>query len=344
MLRRPLLAAAGVVLAISGLAACSTGATSDTTDQNSSSTGTADPGAFPVTIKHAFGETTIAAEPKRIAVVGVNDQDMLLSLGVVPVSIAKVTWGGDEDGTTPWFDARLKELGAGLPAVLDQTDAIPVEQVAAQTPDLILATYSGITREEYDKLTKIAPVVAYPQRPWATSWQDSLAMVGKATGRNTLADKVRQETEASFRKVKADYPQLQGRTFIWAALATTDLSQIPFYTPTDARPLFMTEIGMVNAPYVVANSPAGEFFSQVSAEQAAKLESDFFFTYAVAPTDGETYAKDTLIGQIPAVKAGRMLASTDNVSSLAAGVPTPLSLPYAFQHFVPQVAKAIAGK
>jgi len=39
-----------------------------------------------------------------------------------------------------------------------------------------------------------------------------------------------------------------------------------------------------------------------------------------------------------------MLASTDNVSSLAAGVPTPLSVPYALEHFVPKVAEAVAGK
>ena len=29
---------------------------------------------------------------------------------------------------------------------------------------------SGLTKEEYDKLSKIAPTVAYPKVAWGTSW------------------------------------------------------------------------------------------------------------------------------------------------------------------------------
>lgn len=343
MIRRSVLIAASTALAVSGLAACSTGST-DSADSGQESTSKADSGAFPVTIKHAFGETTIEEEPKRISVVGVNDADMLLSLGVVPVSIPKVTWGGDEDGTTPWFDEKLEELDADMPAILDQTDAIPVDEVAKQTPDLILATYSGITEEEYKKLSEIAPVVAYPDQPWATAWEDSLDMVGQATGRNKLADEVEADTQKLYEDVKEDTPEIQGKTFIWAALSTADLSQIPFYTTEDARPDFLSDLGMENAPVVVENTKKGEFYAQVSAEKASELESDFLFTYAVEETDAETYANDKLIGQIPAIKAGHMWASTDNVASLAAGTPTPLSVPYAIDEFVPGIVKALEGQ
>ncbi|HEY9353979.1 MAG TPA: iron-siderophore ABC transporter substrate-binding protein [Nocardioides sp.] len=343
MIRRPVLIAVSTALAVSGLAACSTGST-DSADSGQESTSKADSGAFPVTIEHAFGETKIEEEPKRISVVGVNDADMLLSLGVVPVSIPKVTWGGDEDGTTPWFDEKLEELDADMPAILDQTDAIPVDEVAKQTPDLILATYSGITEEEYKKLSEIAPVVAYPDQPWATAWEDSLDMVGKATGRNKLADEVEGDTQKLYEDVKKDTPEIQGKTFIWAALSTADLSQIPFYTTEDARPDFLSDLGMKNAPVVEENTKKGEFFAQVSAEKASELESDFLFTYAVEDADAETYAKDKLIGQIPAIKAGHMWASTDNVASLAAGTPTPLSVPYAIDEFVPGIVKALEGQ
>ncbi|HEY9251520.1 MAG TPA: iron-siderophore ABC transporter substrate-binding protein [Nocardioides sp.] len=343
MIRRPVLIAVSTALAVSGLAACSTGST-DSADSGQESTSKADSGAFPVTIEHAFGEAKIEKEPKRIAVVGVNDADMLLSLGVVPVSIPKVTWGGDEDGTTPWFDEKLEELDADMPAILDQTDAIPVDEVAKQTPDLILATYSGITEEEYEKLSEIAPVVAYPDQPWATAWEDSLDMVGKATGRNELADEVEADTQKLYEDVKKDTPEIQGKTFIWAALSTADLSQIPFYTTEDARPDFLSDLGMKNAPVVEENTKKGEFFAQVSAEKASELESDFLFTYAVEDADAETYAKDKLIGQIPAIKAGHMWASTDNVASLAAGTPTPLSVPYAIDEFVPGIVKALEGQ
>ncbi|TQL66770.1 iron complex transport system substrate-binding protein [Nocardioides albertanoniae] len=343
MIRRSLLTAASAVLALSGLAACSTGST-DSADTGQESSSKADSGAFPVSIKHAYGEAKIEKEPKRVAVVGVDDADMLLSLGVVPVSIPKVTWGGDEDGTTPWFDDKLKELGADQPAILDQTDAVPVDEVAKQNPDLILATYSGITKAEYKKLSEIAPVVAFPDQPWATPWQDSLEMVGKATGRNKLADEVEAETEKTIETAKKDNPEIQGKTFVWASLATADLSKIPFYTTEDARPEFLTQLGMKNAPYVEANTKKGQFFTEVSAEKASELKSDFFFTYAVEDKDAETFRKDKLIGQIPAIKNGHMWASTDNVASLAAGIPTPLSVPYAIDEFVPGIVKAVEGQ
>lgn len=343
MIRRPLLIAASLTLALTGLAACSTGS-SDSADSGQDSTSKADSGAFPATVEHAFGETEIKKEPKRIAVVGVNDQDMLLSLGIVPVSIPKVTWGGDEDGTTPWFDDKLEELKADQPAILDQTDAIPVDEVAKQSPDLILATYSGVTEAEYKKLSAIAPTVAYPDQPWATPWQTSLDMVGKATGRNKLADEVEADTEKAIEQSKKDTPEIQGKTFVWASLATADLSKIPFYTTEDSRPEFLTQLGMKNAPYVEKNTKKGQFFTEISAEKASELDSDFFFTYAVEDTDAKTFENDKLIGQIPAIKNGHMWASTDNVSSLAAGIPTPLSIPYAIDKFVPGIVKAVEGQ
>ncbi|MEX0428218.1 iron-siderophore ABC transporter substrate-binding protein [Nocardioides sp. DS6] len=339
-------AAATAALLLGGgvLTACSTGSTSADDAPAASASSSVDPHAFPVTIKHAFGETTITSEPKRIVSVGVNDQDMLLALGVVPVGIEKETWGGDAKGSTPWFEAKLKELGGTMPAVIDETDDIPADEVAKLDPDLILATYSGITKAQYTKLSKIAPVVAYPDKPWATSWQQSLEMDGKAVGRSTLAAQVEKETEAAFAQARKDYPQIQGKTFIWAALATSDLSQISYYTPTDARPAFLTAIGMKNAPVIEKISPKNAFYGTISAERASELKSDFLFTYAVKDSDAKTFADDKLIGQIPAIKSGHMLASTDNVSSLAAGVPTPLSVPYALEHFVPKVAEAVAGK
>lgn len=345
MIRRPVLLAASGVLALSGLVACTSGPTGGTAENDSAgATSKADRSAFPVTIEHAFGSTTIKREPRRIAAVGVTDPDILLSLGVVPVSIPKVTWGGDADGTTPWFDQKLKALHGRRPAVLDQTDSIPVDEIAKQAPDLILATYSGLTKADYDKLSKIAPVVAYPDQPWATTWQKSLDMVGEATGRDKLADTVEADTDKELAAARKANPSLHGKTFVWAALATTDLSQIPYYTTTDARPTFLTDLGMVNAPYVVAHSPKGKFYTQVSAEKASELRSDFLFTYATKASDAQTFAQDKQLGQIPAVRSGHMWASTDNLASNAAGTTTPLSIPYAIDHFVPGVVKAVAGR
>lgn len=340
--RRSLLAATALAAAAAALSGCSTGSTR-ATDTPSAAT-SVDADAFPVTIEHAYGETTIPSEPRRVVSVGSSDQDHLLALGVVPVGIQKVTWGGNAGGTTPWFDARLAELGGDRPALLDQTDDIPVDEVAELEPDLILATLSGITEQQYDKLSKIAPVVAFPDQPWLTTWQQSLEMTGAAVGRSDLAARLEEQTEDAFRQARADYPELQGKTFIWGALATTDLSQIYYYTPRDLRPVFLTSIGMRNAPVIERISPKDSFYGQVSAERAPELTSDFFFTYAVKASDAQTFTDDRLLGRIPAIESGHLWASTDDIASNAAGVPTPLSVPYAIEHFVPKVAEAVASR
>jgi iron complex transport system substrate-binding protein len=337
---------AALALAAAALTACSTGPSGarDDSATSPSTSAVADQGAFPVTIKHHFGETTIDKAPQRVVAIGSSDPDNVLALGVVPVGIGKVTWGGNAHGTTPWFDAKLKQLGGQEPTLLDQTDAIPFDDIAKLAPDVILATYSGLTKAQYDKLSKIAPVVAYPKDPWETTWQDSLEMDAEALGRTAQAQQLEQTTTQELDAVKQQYPQIVGKTFIWAALATTDLSQVPYYTPDDARPTFLASLGMKNAPIIEKISPKGEFYGQVSAERAAELKSDVLVTYAVKDTDAATYRSDKLIGQIPAIKSGHMYAATDNTASLAAGVPTPLSVPYAVAHFVPNLVKAVDGQ
>ena len=129
-----------------------------------------------------FGETTIEAEPTRVATLGWTDQDHALALGVVPVGATKITWGGNEAGSTEWFDAAVEEAGAEAPVRYDDADGAPIDEVAELAPDLILATNSGITEAEYAKLSKIAPVVAYPEVPGPRDWQTSLEMVGEALG------------------------------------------------------------------------------------------------------------------------------------------------------------------
>ena len=98
---------ATIVPATLALAGCSTGAT-DSSSSKPKAVTQVDPDAFPVTIEHAYGETTIKEEPKRVATLGWSDQDMALSLGVVPVGAAAITWGGNETS-----DALLRRGARG---------------------------------------------------------------------------------------------------------------------------------------------------------------------------------------------------------------------------------------
>src|SRR5690606_11042198 len=53
-------------------------------------------GAFPVTIEHEFGETTIEQAPERVVAAGFNEVDFLLAFGVVPVGVRDFIGSYDE--------------------------------------------------------------------------------------------------------------------------------------------------------------------------------------------------------------------------------------------------------
>ena len=334
-----ILAALGV--AALTLTGCATGSTADDGQTQASTRAEAD--AFPVTIKHAFGETTITEQPTRVATLGWSDQDHALALGTVPVGATKLTWGGNAAGSSDWFDAELEERGASAPTRYDDADGAPVVEIAKLNPDVILATNSGITEAEYQKLSKIAPVVAYPEAPWVTPWQTSLELVGKALGQSEDARDVAAETQQAIDAARAEYPQIQGRSLIFAYLTTADMGSIGMYAPEDPRVSFMHDLGLVDAPSVAEAIKPGEFYGTVSAEKASELESDVLLTWSENPGDMRTFARHKLIGQIPALESGNAYAEVDKHVSLAVTNPTPLSIPFVIDRFVPHVAKAVDG-
>ncbi len=338
-LRHLALAAGLGALALSG---CSTGSTESGGDAATSTT-TADADAYPVTIEHALGETTIEEEPTRVATLGWADQDVAVSLGVVPVGATKLTWGGNEAGSSEWFDAAVEELGGEAPVRYDDADGAPIDEVARLRPDLILATNSGITEQEYAKLSKIAPVVAYPEAPWTTPWQSSLETVGQALGRTDEAAEVAAEAEQQIEAAKEENPDLEGASMIFGYLATTDLSTIGVYAPQDPRVSFMHDLGLVDAPAVEEAVEPGEFYGTVSAEKAPELESDVFLTWAETPEDMATFAEDELVGTVPAIAGGHAYAEADKQVAMAVTNPTPLSIPFVIENFVPEVSKAVRG-
>ena len=140
--------------------------------------------AFPVTIEHKYGETTIEAEPQRVVSVGFGEHDGLLALGVIPVAVRD--WYGDQPfATWPWAQ---DELGDAEPVVL-ASDEENFEQIAALEPDLIVGISSGMTAEQYEILSAIAPTVAQPGEyiDFGTPWDVSLEITGRAVGRSAEA-------------------------------------------------------------------------------------------------------------------------------------------------------------
>jgi iron complex transport system substrate-binding protein len=259
---------------------------------------------------------------------------------VVPVGAVKLTWGGNAAGSTDWLDAKLKELDAEQPTRFSYDQAVDVDAIAKLNPDVIIAANSGITKQDYAKLTKIAPTVAPPGAIWVTSWQDSLDISGQVLGRNKLADQVEADTEEAIEEAKAANPDIQGKSLIFSYLSAADLSQVGVYLAEDNRVRILTELGMVSAPVVKKLEGSDPYYAQISAERSSELQSDVLLTYVEKPTDLETFKEDKLVGQIPALKSGNVYGEVDKHVGLAITNPSPLSIPYLIEHFLPNVVKA----
>lgn len=318
------------------LAACGSGAPDTSTDGTSS--------GFPVTIKHAFGETTITAKPERVATVAWANHEVPLALGIVPVGFPRTAWGDDDgDGVLPWVETKLKDLNAQTPVLFDETDSIDFEAVADTNPDVILASYSGLTQEDYDTLSKIAPVVAYPDLAWGTSMADMIRINSKAIGLAAEGEKLVADLEGQIKTAFAKYPALAGKTAIFSWFDPKDFSQVGFYTTHDPRAGFLASVGL-GTPKVVADKSAASksFFESVSAEQVDLLSDvDIIVAYA-DPADAALAAAkaDPLWSKIPAIANGAVATLEDSTPLAASANPSPLSVGWGIDKYFALLAAA----
>lgn len=345
---RLLAAAAACTLAVT-LAACgnesdssgSTGADAPAGGEESSES------AFPVTVEHVYGETTIEAEPTRVATVAWANHEVPLALGIVPVGMSKATWGDDDgDGILPWVEEKIEELGGETPVLFDETDGIDFEAVADTAPDIILAGYSGITEDDYKTLSDIAPVVAYPEIAWGTSLQDMITLESTALGKAEEGEQLVADIDTKVEESFAAHPALAGKSVMFAFIDPTDLSQVGFYTSHDTRPGFMASAGMT-MPAIVEEESAKteEFYVTHSAEDAeAFADVDVFVTYGDPEGDlVEQIQADPLLSKIPAIEKGAIAILEDSTPIAASANPTPLSIAWGLDDYL-DILEAAAEK
>ncbi len=340
------IAGAIAALAVAATATACSAESEEAASSASASAPVASDDAFPVTIEHAFGSTTIEEAPERIATVAWMNHEVPLALGIVPVGMSYAAWGDDDgDGVLPWVEDKLTELGAQTPVLFDETDGIDFEAIAATEPDIILATYSGLTQEDYDTLSQIAPVVAYPEVAWGTSWEDMVLISSTALGLGAEGEALVDELHVEIQAAAASYPDLEGKKVLFAYVSPADLSTVGFYTSHDTRPGFLESIGMV-APQAVADATAADsaFYTSISAEQVDLL-SDVDVVVTYGDTEGELVAllqADPLLSQIPAVANGAIAVLPDATPLAASANPSPLSISWGIDEYLGLIAGALA--
>ncbi|GAT74466.1 DTXR/IRON regulated lipoprotein Precursor, secrete [Microbacterium sp. HM58-2] len=336
----PLVALGAVAVLALGLTACAPATAEDAPAGGNP----ASDSAFPVTIEHVYGETTITEKPERVATVAWANHEVPLALGIVPVGMSKATWGDDdEDGVLPWVEDKLEELGAETPVLFDETDGIDYEAVADTNPDVILASYSGLTREEYDTLSKIAPVVAYPEIAWGTSVDDMIALNSKALGLEEEGEALIEDLHAQADAALEAHPELKDKKLLFSYIDPSDLSQVGYYTAIDTRPGYLHDIGLPFPAVVEENADSTEFYLSVSAEEADVFaDVDVFVTYgdeSIIPV----LQADPLLSKIPAIAEGRIAVLGDATPLAASANPSPLSIPWGLDDYFAVLAKPLAG-
>lgn len=288
--------------------------------------------AFPVTIEHQYGSTTITAAPQRVVAIGYTEQDFLLALGVTPVAVRY--WYGEEDAILAWAEDKVE---GDAPIVLNMPyGSLNYEAILALEPDLISAVTSGITQEEYDLLAQIAPTIVQTADyiNFGMPWQEVTTMIGAAVGKSAEAEAVVAEVEGMFADARANNPQFEGKTI---AVAYYYNDTYGFYTAQDARGRFFTELGFVVPEELVET--AGElFYADLSAERIDLLDQDLIAIVNLQFIEGgrETLEAEPLFSQLQAAQDGRVIY-LDEQAENALGFSSPLSLAYALEAALPQL-------
>ncbi|CAL9650689.1 Fe(3+)-citrate-binding protein YfmC [Streptomyces sp. enrichment culture] len=343
--KRPWRRAAAVLsaatLGLGLLAGC--GSESDPADRGNDGGSTAEAGAFPVTVEHAFGTTEVTETPKRVVTVGYTDDQAVLAFGIKPVGMTDQypnPAGRSPDINTQWPWVKDKWGDTKPEVVMKNGDSGPnYEKIAALRPDLIIAVYSEIDRAAYDKLSRIAPTVARTKaekEPFSAPWQDNALHIAKALGKAEEGERMVEDIEGKLEAAGKEHPEFAGKTAV--VLSWYENSVAPF-TSTDVRGRLVSGLGFTYRTEIdeVAD---GSFYTKLSPERIDLVDVDRIFVIN-DEADTEALKKFELFTNLDAVKKGNvsyLLDSEGPAVGAAISQGTLLSMPYAIDELVESAA------
>ncbi len=268
--------------------------------------------AYPVTVKHDAGETTLSKRPQRVIAIGDIHFEELLALGIQPVGYAH------RFAQPPALGAKFVTLGeldgyASKPPVYVGDLFTPsLEVMLSLKPDLIVSSQP----ELHAALSKIAPTLTLQSRD-ADSWRTTLPVLGTVFGQQRRAAEVVAGLEARFkltrealRRVTKNKPRL---TLI---LGT---GQSAFFASSNYLiGKIFTDLGFTLAnPSAAKYGPTG--LAPVSLETIPTLETDTVWVLTNAEIPGDSALRQTL----SASQRGKVVYYNNKLRPLLG----PLSLP-----------------
>ena len=334
--RRHFLAGLSALAVAPLLAACGDDGGGESGGTAADTPASTEPDVFPATIAHKYGETTVEKAPTRVVCVGLTEQDALLALGIVPVAVTK--WFGDAPGFIfPWAVDKLGD--AELPEVLEDTNGVQIEKVAALQPDLIIGQYAGLTAKDYELLSKIAPTVAQPKAyaDYGAPWDEMAMNIATAVGQPGQMQGIVDDVKRQIAEAAAAHPEFQGKT----AACVTPYEGLFVYGPEDPRSRMLVDLGFA-FPTEVFGGDQEEFGESLSSERTSDLDQVGVVVWLDLETEP---AVKKVFDQTATSTEGRWfdISSDDGDYYVSHSFVTPLSIPYVLERYVPQLAAAADG-
>ncbi|OUZ12510.1 iron ABC transporter substrate-binding protein [Aeromicrobium sp. PE09-221] len=295
-----------------------------------------------VTIEHALGEAVVTEKPERIVTLGQGSAETAIALGTIPVGIEEYPWGSDESGYLPWIHEAVTEQGADLPAQFTGSTELDIEAIVELEPDLILAPWSGVTQEQFDILTDIAPTVAYEEEPWVITWQEQIEVIGEAMGQPDEAAALIEEIDEQLSSAARE--EYEDITFSY--IYNSGPGTLGVFFEDEQRVAMVRALGLTVDPVIEElreYEVEGTDSASIGLENADKLAgSDLIFTFY---SDEESRAEiegQELYRQIPAIARGSVVAPTDQPFVTGSSIINPLTVPWTLERFVPLIDEAVA--
>ena len=289
-----------------------------------------------MTVDHKYGSTEVASAPKRIVSVGLTEQDTLLALGLQPIAVTE--WYGEQPyATWPW---ATDLLGDSKPEVLDASDGLQYERIAALRPDLILGINAGLEEEDYAKLSAIAPTVANSgsyESDYFEPWPDQTLQLAKAVGMEKEGQAMIDDLNGRFADVAAAHPQFAGKMAVFLQAPYFEGKAIAYQKGLSTD--FLTDLGF-DSPAVLDQYSQDGAQAYIPGEKLDVLDEGDVLIWATEDDGARAQLeKNKLFGRLKAVKAGRSLYTGAELAG-AIYFATILSLPYVLDQLVPQLEKA----
>ncbi|MFP4148040.1 MAG: ABC transporter substrate-binding protein [Nitriliruptoraceae bacterium] len=290
--------------------------------------------AYPVTIEHRHGETTIEERPERVVTVGLTDHDPVLALGVVPVGTND--WYGDHPGGVwPWA-ADL--LDGEVPTVVGRSIELDLEAIAALDPDVIIGLYAGLDEQVYETLTGIAPTVAQPADyvDFGVPWQEQTRIVGEVLGMPEEADALVADAEAAVDRIRDQEPGFAGAT----AAVGTDFDGVYVYSPDTGIVRLITSLGF-EVPEAIGELVGDADGAALSLERVELLDNDVMVWLDVEPGTGPV--AEPVYTALDVHQQGREVFLSTSGELGGAGFISVLSVPVLAEALAPALSAAIDG-